>query len=67
MMDYLNEGVNRREKNSVEPITWIIHVNYREPKTKAVLQRGRWPSGMLDMIQIKMKDYEFQRIQKLII
>lgn len=66
-MDYLNEGVNRREKNSVEPITWIVHVNYREPKTKAVLQRGRWPSGTLDMIQIKMKDYEFQRIQKLII
>lgn len=44
-MDYLNEGVNRREKNSVEPITWIVHVNYREPKTKAVLQRGRWPSN----------------------
>jgi len=35
MMDYLNEGVNRREKNSVEPITSIIHVNYREPKNKS--------------------------------
>lgn len=45
----------------------LAKVNYREPKTKAVLQRGRWPSGMLDMVQIKMKDYEFQRTQKLII